>query len=84
MSGVTKFLARDLTFEINEDGSGDTWVEVKGLHSLTHAPNSTDADTTDFQSEGHDEHLKASRGDTWTISGFFFNASSTLIGSNIP
>jgi hypothetical protein len=68
---VTKFLARDLTFEIAEDASGDDWLEVKGLQSLVHAPSSTDADTSDFESEGHDEHLKASRGDTWTITGFY-------------
>ncbi len=68
--GVTKFLARDLVFEIATDSSGSDFVEVKGLHSLTHSPSSTDADTSDFESQGHDEHLKAARGDTWTITGF--------------
>lgn len=67
---VTKFLARDLVIEIAEDASGSDWIEIKGVNSLTHSPSSTDADTTDFESEGHDQHLKASRGDTWTIQGF--------------
>jgi hypothetical protein len=68
---ITKFLARDLTFEIGEQGTGgDAWLEVKGLQSLSHSPSSTDADTTDFESDGHAEHLKAERGDTWTITGF--------------
>ncbi len=67
---ITKFLARDLTFEVATDSSGSDFIEVKGLHSLTHSPSSTDADTSDFESGGHDEHLKAARGDTWTITGF--------------
>jgi hypothetical protein len=67
---LTKFLARDLVFEIATDASGEDFIEVKGLHSLTHAPSSTDADTTDFESDGHAEHIKAERQDTWTITGF--------------
>lgn len=67
---VTKFLARDLTIEIDAEGSGGGFVEIKGLNSITHAPTSTDAETSDFNSEGRSEHLKAERGDSWTCSGF--------------
>lgn len=77
---VTKFLARDLTIEIGTAagsgvaGSGDPdadgYVEIKGLNSITHAPTSTDAETSDFNSEGRSEHLKAERGDSWTCAGF--------------
>jgi len=79
---LTKFLARDLVFEVNLGGSGGGFVEVKGLHSLTHSPNSTDADTSDFESAGHDEHLKAARGDTWTITGF--TLEDVLTGDRDP
>lgn len=68
--GVTKFLARDLTIEVDAAGSGGGFVEIKGLHSITHAPTSTDAETSDFNSEGRSEHLKAERGDSWTCAGF--------------
>jgi hypothetical protein len=67
---VTKFLARDLMIEIDDGGSGDGFLEIKGLNSITHAPTSTDAETSDFNSEGRSEHLKAERGDSWTCSGF--------------
>jgi len=66
---VTKFLARDLKIEI-ETAVADTFVEIKGLNSITHAPTSTDAETSDFNSEGRSEHLKAERGDSWTCAGF--------------
>lgn len=68
--GVTKFLARDLVIEIGADGSGGGYIPIKGLNSITHSPTSTDAETSDFNSEGRSEHLKAERGDSWTCAGF--------------
>lgn len=67
---VTKFLARDLTIEIASSGSGGSYLPIKGLNSLTHSPTSTDADTTDFESDGVSEHMKAERGESWTLAGF--------------
>ena len=76
---ITKFLARDLTCEISTGASGDeslddalddTYLEILGLNSLTHAPSTSRADTTEFDSNGRDEHLIASRGETWTLAGF--------------
>lgn len=68
---VTKFLARDLDIAILVGGSGGaTPVDIKGLNSLTHSPSSTDAETTDFDSEGRSEHMKAERGEQWTLAGF--------------
>lgn len=69
---VTKYLARDLTCEINVGygGYGDDWVPVKGVESLTHSPSTSRADTTDFDSEGRGEHLVSERGDSWALSGF--------------
>ena len=75
---ITKFLARDLTIAISTDvgvdtiagTSDDTWTDIGGLNSLTHAPSTSRADTTSFDSNGRDEHLPASRGETWTLAGF--------------
>lgn len=68
---VTKFLARDLTIEINTGSIAvPVWTEIKGLNTLTHSPSSTDAETTDFASNGRAEHMKAERGDSWALAGF--------------
>jgi hypothetical protein len=70
---VTKFLARDLSIYIDGDpasGGGDSWVKINGLNTLTHSPTSSDAETTDFNSAGHSEHMKAERGESWTLAGF--------------
>src|SRR6185369_4091947 len=79
---VTKFLARDLTIEIATGGSGGGYIPVKGLNTLTHSPSSTDAETTDFDSEGHSEHMKAERGDSWTLAGF--TLEDVLTGTRDP
>lgn len=75
---ATKFLARDLTIEIStapgvDTTSGttdDTWAVIGGLNSLTHSPSTSRADTSSFDSNGRDEHLVASRGESWTLAGF--------------
>lgn len=68
----TKFLARDLTIEVEDpDLSGETFIPIGGLNSLTHSPSTTRADTTDFDSNGHEEHLVAQRGESWTLAGYY-------------
>ena len=68
---VTKFLARDLDIEINTGSIGSpVWTGIGGLNTLTHSPSSTDAETTDFDSNGRSEHMKAERGESWTLAGF--------------
>lgn len=68
---ITKFLARDLTIEINTGTVGSpVWTGIGGLNSLTHSPSSSDAETTDFDSNGRAEHMKAERGDSWALAGF--------------
>lgn len=75
---ITKFLARDLSIAISTDPgtdtisgtTDDTWTPINGLNSLTHAPSTSRADTSAFDSNGRDEHLVASRGETWTLAGF--------------
>lgn len=64
---TTKFLARDITIEIE---SGTTFMAIGGIESLTHSPSSETADTTDFDSGGRAEHFVAQRGDEWTLAGF--------------
>lgn len=66
---ATKFLARDLTIEV-EDETPDSWLTIGGLNSLTHSPSTARADTTGFDSNGRDEHIVASRGESWTLAGF--------------
>lgn len=68
---ITKFLARDLNIDINTGTIGaPVWTAIKGLNTLTHSPSSQDAETTDFDSNGRAEHMKAERGDSWTLAGF--------------
>src|SRR5688572_33461239 len=66
---VTKFLARDLTIEVQDDDD-TTWLPIGGLNSLTHSPATTRAGTSDFDSNGRAEHLVAERGESWTLAGF--------------
>ncbi len=67
---LTKFLARDLKIEIADPASGGSFVEVKGLNTLSHSPKTTEAPTTDFNSGGHAEHLVAERSEEWTLDGY--------------
>lgn len=48
----------------------ETWTTINGLNTLSHSPATTRADTTSFDSNGRDEHLPASRGESWSLSGF--------------
>lgn len=66
---ATKYLARDLAIEI-WDADASEYVAVGGLNTLTHSPSTARADTTGFDSNGRDEHIVASRGESWTLAGF--------------
>ncbi len=46
------------------------FVVIGGLNSLTHSPSTSRADTSSFDSAGREEHLPASRGDSWSLSGY--------------
>ena len=75
---VTKFLARDLDIHINTGTiAAPVWTAIGGINTLTHSPSSSDADTTDFDSMGREEHLKASRSDAWSLSGFHLEDVTT-------
>jgi hypothetical protein len=77
---VTKFLARDLQIAISTGAS--VYTVIKGLNTLTHSPSSSDAETTDFDSAGRSEHMKAERGDSWTLAGFALE--DVLAGTRDP
>jgi len=75
---VTKVLARDWMLEIEDDnGTEPEWVEVKGLTSLSFGGDKTDADTTDFDSEGRAEHLPVRRERNLTIEGNYLEDPDT-------
>lgn len=67
----------DFTTAITAGTIGGYPVIVNGLNSLTHSPSSSDADTTSFDSEGRSEHMKAERGDSWTLAGFYLEDVAT-------
>mgnify|MGYP001191700210 CR=1 FL=1 len=70
---ITKVLARHWTVEVQtgEDATtGDPiWTRVNGLTSIGFSSSKNDADTTDFDSEGVQTHLPASRGYELTLEG---------------
>jgi hypothetical protein len=67
---VTKQLARQYTFEINDGTvSVPDWVEITGVNTWAHQPSKNDADTTTFEDAGVTTHLPASRGHAYTLGG---------------
>lgn len=69
---LTKIPARDFKIEIDANygaSGGADFIPIGGLTSLTLAPKTTEADTTDFDSEGVAEHFIMERGLEFTISG---------------
>lgn len=78
---ATKQLVRVRTHEINT-GTVDVpvWTPIKGINSTSHSESSTDAETTDYDSGGHPEHMVAERGESWTLSGHKLIDSATGAG----
>lgn len=60
-----KVLARDWKLEILT--APDTYTEIKNLKSFKFGGKKKDADTTDFDSDGKEEHLVSSRSRTLTV-----------------
>lgn len=63
----TKVLARGWTFE---HLSGASWLEIKGINSFEVSPEANTVDTTDFDSNGWNENMVASRGLALSLEGF--------------
>jgi hypothetical protein len=69
---TTKILARDFDFHLNTGTIGvPVWTEINGINSWSHSPTGNDADTTTFDEDGRMSHLKASRGDSFTLDGLY-------------
>jgi len=73
---LTKVLARDWTFEV-EDPTAGTFVPVGGINTFGFGGTKTDTDTGDFGSGGWAEHLVTERAHTLTLSGFFLEDQAT-------
>jgi predicted secreted protein len=71
---VTKFLARDVTPTVK---ISSTYTAIAGIKTLAHSPSKVVADSTDFDSAGHAEHVVVQRGDQWTLSGDFMEDVSS-------
>lgn len=69
---ATKILARSFNFEVN---TGTTlvpvWVPIRGINTFSVDNAKSDADTTDFDDNGRDAHLPASRSLSIKLDGFF-------------
>lgn len=69
---VTEVLARGFTFELNTGSEAvPNWVAVGGINTWSHSPQSNDANTTTFDDDGRMSHMKASRGDQFTLNGLY-------------
>lgn len=66
----TKVPARRWPWYIDtSDTDTPEWTRIGGLDSWGHTPNASDADTTTFDDDGHETHFKASRGNTYQLTG---------------
>lgn len=61
-----KIPAEGWTFEIDTDGV-PTWVAIENVKSHSWSPTKRDADTTDYDSGGWEEHYASRRGLSLTI-----------------
>jgi hypothetical protein len=77
----TKVLARNWLIEI-QTGTDATsgspiWTKIGGINTFTISSDKEDADTTDFDSVGHSEHIVASRSNEITFEGFYIEDQTT-------
>jgi hypothetical protein len=69
MPTIRKVLARHILIEV-ETASPATYVQVKGLNSVTFSPTLNRTDTSDFDDNGNNAHLPVSKGMQITLDGF--------------
>jgi hypothetical protein len=80
--GITKVLARGwkLEIEVDPDGTGvqpAVWTPIKGLTSFGFSNGNSEVDTTDFESEGSEEHMIASRNKNMSLEGHYLEDKVT-------
>ena len=67
---LRKLLARDVLIEVNEGSDlSPSWLEIKGVNSITTNSTKNDANTTTFDTDGWLEHITASRGFSFGLGG---------------
>lgn len=67
---TTEIPARDFTWSINTGTvASPTWVAIEAQDTWDHKPSSSDADTTVFDDDGRESHMKIARGDEFTLKG---------------
>lgn len=66
-----KILARGWAFEISDGAPVATFIQIGGLNTWSVSVEKNDADTTDFDSDGWNEHIVASRGRSISFEGLF-------------
>lgn len=72
MAVKRKVPARDWTFGIYDPDEGEgEYITIAGLTSFEYSPTKESAETTDFDSEGWDEHIPIGRGAELTFEGFY-------------
>jgi|SRR5690625_2470371 len=71
-----KVLASGWKFEV-ETETEDTFVEIKGINNFTPNPTVTNAEGTDFNSNGSEEQTPALRGLTVNLTGFYLENKAT-------
>lgn len=69
---TTECLARGFEFHLNTGTIGvPVWTEIGNINTWGHSHSSNDADTTTFSDAGRMTHMKASRGDEFTLGGLY-------------
>lgn len=67
---LSKVLAKEFTWEIDDGTDTDTYVEIGGINSVSVSPTKNDADTTTYD-EDWLTHLVSTRGLEFTLEGIY-------------
>lgn len=72
MTTTVEIPARDFDFALNTGTVAvPIWTTVGHINTWSHSPKAKDADTTTFDDNGRDTHMKISRGDEFGLKGLY-------------
>jgi hypothetical protein len=74
---ATKYNARDLTFQIEDLGTPNTWIEIGGINTFSKSHEEETTDVTTFGSDGQAESQKMQIGKGMTLEGFRLKDKTT-------
>lgn len=78
MMPIVKVLARDWVAEINTGTEASpVWTKINGIDTLTFGGDKEDADDTDFNSQGWNEHMVVERSKSLTLEGKYLEDPDT-------